>query len=261
MNESQAARHDAAVSRRLTRRGAVLGGAVSAVAITLGRAPAARATTAPDVKWFDDFIGHRLDPLYQTSRNPVTGGTPISVPLSNGSGGIWVLGCGPSRAENTRIRIGGAAPADAVDARHFAPIKNAAFEARIFVNTAQAVSLTVGLTGYNDPDRVLAALFNGGHPNGWVLQARNLPNGAVNVASRFIHTPGAPFTIRVASYWAATPYAVLAINGNDVARAEGACITPDPMCFEFQIWNKETSPGRWSSPSLYIDYLEVTQNR
>lgn len=245
------------------------------------------------VDWLEDFTGvgnvkevieyvngvarvkHRYSVPYgwQLSVSPSDGANVLCGPVGAGTGGIWQMGLwggqsaqNPGVARAIRLRYGGGAPWDYVDARNFSPAKSLHFRARVSLNMDARVSATVGLTGINDPDQVLAALYSG-PDTGWVLQARNLtggvetPQNAANVATRWKHIPGALFDLEIMTDWAARR-AVLRIDGADVAEVVGEMLTPQPMCPELQLWNvADPATGIYSAPTMYADYVAVEQER
>lgn len=215
--------------------------------------------------WWDDFTGARLAPGWQVSAAPAEAGT-ISRPHGPGTGGIWVMGLyggtspqSPGAARTIRLRYGGAHPADVIDARHFSPAKDLRFECRFLLNAADLLKVTVGLTGWHDPDQVLAALYRPGE--GWRLQARNLPDGTTtDEITGWSHTPGQWVELEIRTIWTERR-AVLTINGNDAAEVCGPMVTNQPLCAELQLWNRPDAQGVYSAPTLYVDTIGCEQAR
>jgi hypothetical protein len=78
------------------------------------------------------------------------------------------------------------------------------------------------------------------------------------VDTKWKHTPGVPFVVTIRT----SPAKVTAhINGKLVATITTNIPTADGMPWEYQVWNQQDPDGKWSSPTLWIDYLALRQQR
>jgi len=90
-----------------------------------------------------------------------------------------------------------------------------AYKARVFLNLNTNIQATVGLVGLNDPQHVLAAIYNhdpGGADAFWNFQVANGAGNAVTISTGFRHTLGTWFTVKIVTEWGATPSAKININ-------------------------------------------------
>ena len=214
-------------------------------------------TNEPKVTWFDDFLGIRINPTYAESLAG-TGGIQIA-PGQNGILALYATGGGPGTA---RIRLGEEPGNSVHNALNFSARKNLVYKARVFLNRNTDLQATVGLTGLNDPHNVLALIHD--HPlskEGWFFQAVNEGQN-MTVPIGFIHTPGHWFTVRIETEWGEIPTAKVFINDETEPRATitGEYI-PNGLCAEFQVWNRPLEIGGHSQPTMYVDYLSISQDR
>jgi hypothetical protein len=211
----------------------------------------------PKVSWFDDFLGIRIDPKYAIS----LAGTG-DVAISPGANGIVMLYALPADAGTARMRFGEEPGNSIYNALNFSARKNLIYKARVFLNSNKNLQATVGLTGLNDPQNVLALVFD--HPlsnEGWYFQSINEGKNST-VPIGFIHTPGEYFTVTIVVEWNETPVAKVFINAETEPRATIAGdYIPDGLCAEFQVWNRRLENGTHSQPTLYGDYLSIVQDR
>ena len=210
----------------------------------------------PKVAWFDDFLGIKINPTYAISLAG-TGDVKISEGV-NGILALYATGWAPGTA---RIRLGEEPGNSPYNALNFSAKKNLVYKARVFLNRNTDLQATVGLTGLNDPHNVLALVYD--EPNGsstWAFQAINEGKN-LTLPINFTHTPGSYFTVRIETEWGEIPVARVFINDESAPRAiiTGEYI-PDGLCAEFQVWNRPTQFG-FSQPTMYVDYLSVTQDR
>jgi hypothetical protein len=138
------------------------------------------------------------------------------------------------------------------------------YKARVFLNRTTDIQATVGLIGLNGSGQVIAATYTAepGDTNAsWGFEVDNGVNHMA-ISTGFQHTPGSWFTIKIVTEWGDAPSARLYINDETepLATITGESVPGTGLCPEFQIWNKPL-PSGWSQPSLYIDYLSVTQDR
>jgi hypothetical protein len=211
----------------------------------------------PKVTWFDDFLGIRVNPTYAISLN----GTG-DVKISEGRNGILALYTTGASPGTARVRLGEEPGNSLHNALNFSARKNLIYKARVFLNRVDNIQATVGLTGLNDPDNVLALVYD--HPlsnEGWYFQDINEGKNST-IPIGFIHAPGIYFTVRIETELGETPIARVFINDETEPRAtiSGEYI-PDGLCAEFQVWNRKLEDGSYSQPSLYVDYLSIVQDR
>jgi len=209
----------------------------------------------PKVTWFDDFLGIKINPTYAIS----LAGTG-DVKISEGVNGILALYATSSASGTARVRLGEEPGNSIYNALNFNAKKNLVYKARVFLNRNTDIQATVGLTGLNDPHNVLALVYD--HPNsenGWCFQAINEGKNAT-IPIGFVHTPGAYFTVRIE---VGADGARVFINDETEPRAMIAdeYIPVSGLCGEFQVWNRQIQNGSYSQPTLYADYLWITQDR
>jgi len=208
----------------------------------------------PKVTWFDDFLGIRINPIYAIS----LAGTG-DVKISDGPNGVLALYATSAAAGTARVRLGEEPGNSLHNALNFSARKNLVYQARVFLNRNTDIQATVGLTGLNDPHNVLALVYDHPHTQeGWFFQGIN--EGAnLTIPIGFKHDPGAYFTVRIE---ADPDIAKVFISGEVEPRAViGHEFIPDGLCAEFQVWNRPLSGGLYSQPTLYADYLSITQDR
>ena len=133
------------------------------------------------------------------------------------------------------------------------------------MNSNTNVAATVGFTGLDDPEHVIAAIYNaepGDTQAKWVFQVNNGGANKINISTGFQHTPGGWFTVKIVTTGGAVPSARIYINDDTtpLATVTGAYVPDSGLCAEFQVWNKQLSSG-FSQPTLYVDYLSATQDR
>jgi hypothetical protein len=220
----------------------------------------AAQTTDPPVSWFDDFLGIDLHPGYSKS---LAGSGFIN--MTSGVGGVVVLAATGTASGAARLRLGEDVGTGPVDVRPFSATKNMVYKARVLLNLNTNISATVGLIGQNDPQHVIAAIYHvePGQPAGaWGFQVVNGTGNGGTISTGFTHTPGAWFTVKIVTQWGVTPSAKIYINDDTtpLVTVTGASVPDSGLCTEFQVWNKQLSSG-FSQPSLYVDYLSVTQDR
>ena len=218
----------------------------------------AQSTEEPKVSWFDDFLGIRINPTYAIS----LAGTG-EVMISEGENGIVALYATSLAPGTARLRLGEEPGNSPYNALNFSAKKNLVYKARVFLNRNTDIQATVGLTGLNDPQNVLALVFD--HPlsnEGWYFQAINEGRNST-IPIGFIHPVGRYFTVRIETEWGEIPVAKVFINDESEPRATitGDYIPVSGLCGEFQVWNRRIEDGSYSQPTLYVDYLSIVQNR
>jgi hypothetical protein len=211
------------------------------------------------VSWFDDFLGSDLNPGYSKS---FAGSGNIDMASIPAIGGVLMLWASAYESGAARLRFGeDPVSGPPYNALNFSAKKNLVYKARVFLNCDTDVEVTVGLIGYHDPEYVLAALYTAGEEKAtWGLEVGNGEHHTA-VATDFRHTPGIWFTVKIVAEWGETPVARLFIDDQQMAEVVGDYVPEEGLCPEFQIWNMPLQSGWWSQPSLYIDYLSVTQDR
>lgn len=208
----------------------------------------------PKVTWFDDFLGISINPAYAVS----LAGTG-NVKISEGQNGILALYATASGAGTARMRLGEEPGNSTHNALNFSARKSLVYQARVFLNRTTDLQATVGLTGLNDPHNVLALVYDHPHTqDGWFFQGINEGNN-LTIPIGFVHEPGAYWTARIE---ADSEIAKVFINDEAEPRAViGPDNIPDGLCAEFQTWNRPLGGGLYSQPTMYVDYLSITQDR
>jgi hypothetical protein len=218
-------------------------------------------TTEPQVKWFDDFLGINLHPGYAVS---LGGSGSVKMSSLPSIGGVVALSTSSSESGVARLRFGEDPATGAFDVRNFSAAKNMTYKARVFLNTNTNLQATVGLIGLNDPEHVIAAIYNaepGNTSANWAFEVINGKN-RMATTTQFQHAPDIWFTVKIVTEWGDTPSARIYINDEiaPLAMVTGDYVPSTGLCPEFQIWNKQAASGL-SQASLYVDYLSVTQDR
>jgi len=213
----------------------------------------------PPITWLDDFLGITINPKYAISLAG-TGG----VKLAPGAGGILALYATGGARGVARVRLGEEPGNSFHNALNFSARKNLVYKARVFLNRNTDIQATVGLTGLNDPENVLALIYDHpAAPEGWYFQGIQ-KNNNLTVPVGFIHEPGAYFWVQIETYL--NEYgqreARVFINNETTPRA---ILTdeyiPDGLVAEFQVWNRPLESGGYSQTTLYADYLSIVQDR
>jgi hypothetical protein len=206
----------------------------------------------PRVSWFDDFLGARLHPGYVVSLAG-TGTVRIAEGHVGGAVLLAAMGYGDGAA---RLRFGEEPVSGAYNALNFSARKNFVYQTRLYLNRNTEVAATVGLIGFADPQNVIAALY--GEP-GWVFEVANEGLRMV-LDTGFRHAPGNWVTFKIVTQWGETPKASLYINDRLVAEVEGEYVPSTGICPEYQVWNRSLDDA-YSQPTMWIDYLSVSQER
>jgi hypothetical protein len=222
-------------------------------------APVCAAQTEPQVNWFDDFLGVALHPGYAIS---LAGTGVVRISDAPSVGGVVLLGVMGTAPGAARLRLGEDPVTGAQNALNFSAKKNLVYRTRVFLNRNTDLQATIGFVGYHDPENVLALVIGAkeGGPN-WEFQVVNGGKG-VQTPTGFLHEPGRWFTVKIVTEWGEVPSVRLYINDSaePLVTVKGQSVPGDGLCPEFQVWNKKLDSG-YSQPSLYIDYLSVTQDR
>lgn len=224
---------------------------------------AALALTPPErVSFEDDFLGWQLSPQYRTSFAG-NGAMQLKTYEWIGSGLLEMTASNANAA--SRLHFGGVQSNDGVDFRNFMMRKNVNFGARFFLSGSTDIGVTVGFTGTNDPDNVLAAIYFTNatyNPTTWHLQIRRKHNGTQYnelIDTGFTHGVYTWTVFEIMVEPSGIP--VMKINGEEVARGTDANNVPDtPMVAEFQLWNAQTKSG-WSYANMSIDWWGASQDR
>jgi len=213
----------------------------------------------PRVSWFDDFLGVRVNQAYSQSFAG-TGAIQIADDTA-GSSGIVLLAAMGSGSGAARLRLGeDPITGSPFNALSFSARKNLVYQSRVFLNCNSDVSATIGLIGYSDPKNVIALIY--GTPEGhWMFEVTNDGNRTF-LDTGFRHEPGKWFTVKITTEWGETPAAKIYINDNaePLAVVTGEFVPPGGLCPEFQIWNRPLDDA-YSQPTMYVDYLSVSQDR
>lgn len=210
----------------------------------------------PNVTWFDDFLGVKLNPAYALSHTD-TSAIQLA-PDTNGNGGmvaLWVVGYAPGAA---RLRLGEDPITGGIHALHFTARKNLVYQTRAFLNSNTDLAATIGLIGYHDPHNVIALIYGVPGQN-WLFQAVNDGQG-INIDTGFRHTPGKWFTVKITTEWGEVPSTKVYIDDKLAAEISGEYVPIGGLCPEFQIWNRPLDAAH-SQPTMWVDYLSVTQDR
>lgn len=212
----------------------------------------------PKVSWFDDFLGMEISNAYALS----LAGTGNAVINQHSSvGGIVALYALSSDKGAARMRLGEDIGNSFFDVRNFLATKNLKYRSRVFLNRTDDIQATIGFTGLNDPDNVLALIYKSSWNNQtWVFQTIRDKN-RLDTPINFLHKPGERFTVRIEVEWGETPIARVFINDEEKAAVQGDTIPNTALCAEYQVWNVQSDEGTWSQPTLYVDYLSITQDR
>ena len=217
-------------------------------------------TDEPKVAWFDDFLGVNLLPNYVVS---LAGSGSVKMSPSLSIGGVVVLST-TSEQGVARLRFGEDPGTGPFDVRNFSAEKNMTYKARVLLNANTNLQATVGLIGLNDPDHVIAVIYNAepGDKNAkWLFEVIDGANRTA-VSTGFQHTPNTWFTVKIVTAWGSAPSARIYINDatEPSVTINGRYVPGSGLCPEFQVWNKQLSSG-WSQSSLYVDYLSISQDR
>jgi hypothetical protein len=147
------------------------------------------------------------------------------------------------------------------DILNFSAPKNLEYQARVFVNTDKG-QFTIGFTGFNDPDNVLALRYDSDFSDQWHFQGIR-EKREITAPTGFVHTPGRWFTVRIKVEWGEVPTAKLFLDSEAEPRVVlGAEYIPvSGLCAELQVWNVKLEDGSYSQPTLYADYLSIMQDR
>ena len=205
------------------------------------------------VEYRQDFLGDQVPDEFHLS---LVGNGRV-VPSSLFMVGGWLeLSCHGVQSV-ARCRLGEDIDDSPVHHLNFAAKKNARAEARIVLNGVDDFDVTVGFTGHEDPFRVGGAWLYRSKTKSWWFQV--IDRGIESkIYTDFCHVPGQPFCLGVST------------SENEVVgyveRCERAAIlsnipTDFGMPFEFQLWNGSVPGGGWSSPTMWVDYLLIHQDR
>jgi len=213
----------------------------------------------PPILWTDDFLGVTVDPRYAQS---VTGTGAIKIAEGGMQGGAVVLGATGSGAGVARLRLGEEASTGKGDVRGFSVERHVVLQARVMLNTTEHVAVTIGFVGPNDDQHALAAIYNTDASPTWQLQAHNgALSSQTQVDTQFRHTAGAWTVIELATETSdGAPTATLLIDGQARGVVTGPAVPLTGLVPELQVWNRPAGDG-WQQTSLYVDYLQVRQDR
>lgn len=228
------------------------------------------ANNVDKVKWYDDFLGSKLHPAYSIPYYCLPNRKDC-VKSQNIPGGWYKLTANyfqlnsnpeqvsPDQSSSGRIRLGDD-PTDSAGYDLNMPFTHA-LEAvgrtRVAMDTDDFMNATIGFVGPDDPQGVAGALlyrFQYGSKDWW-LQTCN-KSKCTNARLDFLHEKGVPFDIEIRL----SPDSVEAwINGKLEARSTEH-IPTGGAAWEYQVWGYEDK-GEITHPSMYLDYLHITQKR
>jgi hypothetical protein len=214
-------------------------------------------------KFEDDFFGAALNPAY-LKRVAAGGAVELITVDTIGNGLLRLTSASPSQQSTSRLHHGGVQSNDGVDLRGWNMRKNIDFGCRFFVNGSTFFQATIGFTGSDDPDNVLAAYINTDNNPAWLFQARRKHAGIQYnqlVVSSYTPVAGAWTAFEIV-YDAGQP--ILKVNGVEAARITDADAVPStPMVAEWQLWNAFTgsSGSSWSSRQMWVDWWGAQQDR
>lgn len=222
-------------------------------------APRRSTVTLPPLNWFDDFLGVTVDPRYGVS---VAGTGAIGVAKGQALGGVAELRAPAAGPGAARLRLGEDPASGNYDVQNFSVERAVTFESRVRFTGDSNIAFTLGFVGPNDPDFVLAAIYNSRVNNQWTFQANNVATHTyANRPTGFIHASGVWYHFQIVTRMAPLPSATLLVNGVERAVISGPSIPVVGLVPELQVWNTPDGAGTWSDAGLAIDYLHVEQQR
>ncbi|GEM_PF-1869245 len=208
------------------------------------------------VQWMDDFLGVSVDGRYAQS---LSGTGTIAIAQTGFIGGVLQLATRETGEGSARLRLGEEPRSGGLDIRSFSVEKHVTVEARVQLNSMDQLAATVGLVGRDDPDHVIAAIFNPADAPTWQFQVHNGMSRAT-VSTTFQHSAGAWATFRIVTRTEPDVAAILYINGIRQAVVLGQPVPLSGLSPEVQLWNQPVGRG-WSQTSLWMDYLRLQQDR
>jgi hypothetical protein len=210
----------------------------------------------PRVSWFDEFLGVKINPAYNQSLSDTA--TIQLAPDSGGNGGLAMLSVVGYASGVARLRLGEDPVTGGIHALNFSARKNLAYQSRAFINTDTDIAATIGFIGFRDPDNVIALIWGVPGAN-WLFEVVN-DGRRILVDTGFRHTPGRWFTVKITTEWAEIPTARVYINEKLAAEVSGDYVPRGGLSPEYQLWNQPSGEA-YSQPTMWIDYLSVSQDR
>ncbi len=214
--------------------------------------------------WRDDFVGITLHPAYSA----VTAGNGVIHASAHPSTTGWVhLEAKSPGLSSARLRLGDDDDDSLTDALPLSAKHHIRLETKAILDTTSDVDATIGLIAEDDPINVGGALLFRSDPKPqWIFQTCSDPTGrgrhdkttCTTTRLDWLHKPAIPFIVRIE---ATRRYTRVLVNGKERARHTENLPVTSKQTMEYQIWNKAKSPHMWSSPSMFVSYLLVVQDR
>ena len=209
------------------------------------------------IVWQDDFLGVRYDQRYSPS---VAGGGAVSIstetffPQVGGWLQMWTDNSANSVA---RLRLGDLPTQSAFTVLNFQFSKNLSGKSRLKINADTEVEVAAGFVGEDDPANVAALLYR--ESVGWILQTCK-DSSCATVVLGFWHAPGVPYVYEVRDS-PTVPGDIEALIDGELYASTNQFVPAGALVWEWQIWNRPRATGGWSNRAVWIDYLDIQQDR